>query len=253
MDLQLATRQEGTVAVVSASGEIDVFTAPDLDQHLAGLQDAGTQRFVIDLSGVAFLDSTGPGGGGMDPSRGHHGPDPQDLRHHGPRCRHADLRHDGCRTRGLRSSPRRRVYNVDSSTTIGNGVTMATATLTIPPQPEQVRTARLVTTAAARRCGVAEDRIDEIRLAVGEVIARSVLRQQRAGLVDPVVVDITDDGELFTVRVQDATAPDQSDEDGGMAMSVVEALAFECDIHPAGTGSLIRMAWPLAGDILDIE
>ena len=62
---------------------------------------------------------------------------------------------------------------------------MATATLTIPPQAEQVRTARLVTTAAARRCGVSEDRIDEIRLAVGEVIARSVLRQQRAGTARP--------------------------------------------------------------------
>ena len=91
---------------------------------------------------------------------------------------------------------------------------LATATLTIPPQAEQVRTARLVTTAAARRCGVSEDRIDEIRLAVGEVIARSVLRQQRAGLPDPVVVDITDDDELFTVRVQEATAPDFTDEDG---------------------------------------
>lgn len=130
---------------------------------------------------------------------------------------------------------------------------MATATLTIPPQPEQVRTARLVTTAAARRCGVSEDRIHEIRLAVGEVIARSVLRQQRAGLPDPVVVDITDDDELFTVRVQEATSPEFSDEDGGMALSVAEALAFECDVLPAGTGCLIRLAWPLAGDGMELE
>jgi hypothetical protein len=130
---------------------------------------------------------------------------------------------------------------------------MATATLTIPPQAEQVRTARLVTTAAARRCGVSEDRIDEIRLAVGEVIARSVLRQQRAGLPDPVVVDITDDDELFTVRVQEATAPEFTDDDGGLALSVAEALAFECEIHPAGTGCMIRMAWPLADDVLGIE
>jgi anti-sigma regulatory factor (Ser/Thr protein kinase) len=130
---------------------------------------------------------------------------------------------------------------------------MATATLTIPPQTEQVRTARLVTTAAARRCGVSEDRIDEIRLAVGEVIARSVLRQQRAGVEAPVVVDITDDDELFTVRVQDGADPGLRDEDGGLALSVAEALSFECDVMPAGLGSLIRMAWPLAGDPLDIE
>lgn len=122
---------------------------------------------------------------------------------------------------------------------------MATATLTIPPVAQQVRTARLVTTAAARRCGVSEDRIDEIRLAVGEVIARSVLRQQRAGLADPVVVAITDDDELFTVSIQEATAPDFSDDDGGLALSVAESLAFECDVLPAGTGCLIRLSWPL--------
>ena len=130
---------------------------------------------------------------------------------------------------------------------------MATATLTIPPLVEQVRTARLVTTAAARRCGVSEDRIDEIRLAVGEVIARSVLRQQRAGLPDPVVVDITDDNEVFTVRVQEATTLDFADEDGGLALSVAEALAFECEVHESGSGCQIRMAWPLADLLLEIE
>ncbi|MCU0301055.1 MAG: ATP-binding protein [Candidatus Nanopelagicales bacterium] len=130
---------------------------------------------------------------------------------------------------------------------------MATATLTIPPQAEQVRTARLVTTAAARRCGVSEDRIDEIRLAVGEVIARSVLRQQRAGLPNPVVVDITDDDELFTVRVQDAASPELDDEDGGLALSVAESLAFECDVQPAGSGCCIRLTWPLAESDLELE
>ena len=120
---------------------------------------------------------------------------------------------------------------------------MATATLTIPPQAEQVRTARLVTTAAARRCGVSEDRIDEIRLAVGEVIARSVLRQQRAGLPDPVVVDITDDDELFTVRVQEATGPRTSATTTvALALSVVArwpSSAIFAQLEPAA-----RSAWP---------
>lgn len=130
---------------------------------------------------------------------------------------------------------------------------MATAKLTIPPQTEQVRTARLVTTAAARRCGVAEDRIDEIRQAVGEVIARSVLRSQRAGVDRPVVVDITDDDELFTVSVVDQSDPSVPDEDAGMALAVAEALSFECEVRPDGFGSVIRMAWPLAGDTLEVE
>ena len=61
MDLQLSTRQEGGVAVVSAAGEIDVFTAPDLDAHLASLQSSGSTNLVVDLTRVAFLDSTGLG------------------------------------------------------------------------------------------------------------------------------------------------------------------------------------------------
>lgn len=130
---------------------------------------------------------------------------------------------------------------------------MATATLTIPPSAEQVRTARLVTTAAARRCGVSEDRIDEIRLAVGEVIARSVVRQRRAGLPDPVVIDITDDDELFTVCVQEATDPSIADDDGGLALSVARALAFECDIVPTSTGSQIRLVWPVAEDLFGAD
>ena len=61
MELQLATRHEGDVSVVSARGEVDVFTAPGLDTELDALIAAGNARLVVDLSEVAFLDSTGLG------------------------------------------------------------------------------------------------------------------------------------------------------------------------------------------------
>jgi anti-sigma B factor antagonist len=61
MELQLATRHEDDVCVVSAQGEVDVFTAPGLDTELDSLIAAGSPRLVVDLSGVAFLDSTGLG------------------------------------------------------------------------------------------------------------------------------------------------------------------------------------------------
>jgi anti-sigma B factor antagonist len=61
MELQLATRHEGDVAVVSAVGEVDVFSAPGLDSELDALIAAGAARLVVDLSEVAFLDSTGLG------------------------------------------------------------------------------------------------------------------------------------------------------------------------------------------------
>jgi anti-sigma B factor antagonist len=61
MDLQLEARHEGDVAVVSAAGEIDVFTAPTLDQALAAQLADGRSRLVVDLAEVSFLDSTGLG------------------------------------------------------------------------------------------------------------------------------------------------------------------------------------------------
>jgi anti-sigma B factor antagonist len=61
MDLQLATRREGDVTIVSAMGEVDVFTAPGLDSELDALVAEGSARLVIDLSEVSFLDSTGLG------------------------------------------------------------------------------------------------------------------------------------------------------------------------------------------------
>jgi anti-sigma B factor antagonist len=61
MELQLATRHEGDVAVVSALGEVDVFSAPGLDAELDAQIAAGNARLVVDLSEVVFLDSTGLG------------------------------------------------------------------------------------------------------------------------------------------------------------------------------------------------
>jgi len=61
MELELATRTEGDVSVVSVRGEVDVFTAPGLDTELDLLIAGGNPRLVVDLSGVAFLDSTGLG------------------------------------------------------------------------------------------------------------------------------------------------------------------------------------------------
>ena len=56
---------------------------------------------------------------------------------------------------------------------------MATVEVTFTPLPVHVRTARLVATAVARRSGVAESLLDEVRLAVGEACSRAVEAHQR--------------------------------------------------------------------------
>jgi anti-sigma B factor antagonist len=43
---------------VSVTGEMDIFTAPAVKKRLMHAVDAGATNLVVDLSGVAFIDST---------------------------------------------------------------------------------------------------------------------------------------------------------------------------------------------------
>jgi anti-sigma B factor antagonist len=47
--------------VVSVSGEIDLFTAPDFKQHVSAPIDAGVSHVVVDLSQTTFIDSSSLG------------------------------------------------------------------------------------------------------------------------------------------------------------------------------------------------
>jgi anti-sigma B factor antagonist len=51
----------GDCAVIRVTGEIDVFTAPQLRQHVVDLVENGTLHLIADLRAVDFLDSTGLG------------------------------------------------------------------------------------------------------------------------------------------------------------------------------------------------
>jgi anti-sigma B factor antagonist len=47
--------------VLDVRGEVDVYSAPALRDSLSGLLDAGPKAVIVDLTEVAFLDSTGLG------------------------------------------------------------------------------------------------------------------------------------------------------------------------------------------------
>lgn len=55
MDIQ--TRQEGKITVVSASGRIDAMTAPAFETSLTELIGGG--KLVLDLGGVEYISSAG--------------------------------------------------------------------------------------------------------------------------------------------------------------------------------------------------
>src|SRR5216683_398387 len=88
---------------------------------------------------------------------------------------------------------------------------MATVEVTFTPLPAHVRTARLVATAVARRSGVEEALLDEVRLAVGEACSRAVEAHRRHCPAEPIRIELTDRAGRFEVVVTDA-APVSDDE-----------------------------------------
>jgi anti-anti-sigma factor len=59
VDLDLTRRTEGDAAVVTASGELDVYTASRLRDLAIEITAEGPRAVVLDLDGVTFLDTTG--------------------------------------------------------------------------------------------------------------------------------------------------------------------------------------------------
>jgi anti-sigma regulatory factor (Ser/Thr protein kinase) len=150
---------------------------------------------------------------------------------------------------------------------------MATVEVTFPPLPAHVRTARLVATAVARRSGIDESLLDEVRLAVGEACSRAVEAHRKHCPGQPIRVALSDDGERFEVVVTDAAPADADGEapvaaaprggtgtgtargatagvDGvilqlpaSVGLAVITGLADDVHISPAGDGTSVAMSW----------
>ncbi|KXH80956.1 STAS domain-containing protein [Sporosarcina sp. HYO08] len=62
MNLQVQlVEEENSVQHFKIIGEIDVYTAPKLKEHLAAVEKAVGMQAELDLSEVAYMDSTGLG------------------------------------------------------------------------------------------------------------------------------------------------------------------------------------------------
>jgi serine/threonine-protein kinase RsbW len=139
---------------------------------------------------------------------------------------------------------------------------MATVELSFTALPVHVRTARLVATAVARRSGVDESLLDEVRLAVGEACSRAVEGHQLYCPAEPVRLALTDLAGRFEVEVTDTCAPEArwpgslggpgANGGGlgiapGLGIAVIEGLADDVEISETSAGTSIRMSWPSAG------
>lgn len=128
---------------------------------------------------------------------------------------------------------------------------MPTATIAIPPETQHVRVARMVAGAAARRGRVPEELIDDVRLAVGEAVARVVLRHGRAGVSQEVEIALRDDPESFEVEIVDLSPPDLSDDDDGLSVALTQSVVPQSWMSTTDGQQRIRLVWPLDDVLAD--
>jgi serine/threonine-protein kinase RsbW len=119
---------------------------------------------------------------------------------------------------------------------------MATVEVSFTPLPAHVRTARLVATAVARRSGVDESLLEEVRLAVGEACSRAVEAHRRDCPGEPVKIALTDMAGRFEVEVTDTGTPA-----AGFGLAVIAELADDVQVSETPAGTSIRMSWPSTG------
>jgi anti-sigma regulatory factor (Ser/Thr protein kinase) len=146
---------------------------------------------------------------------------------------------------------------------------MATVEVSFTPLPAHVRTARLVATAVARRSGVDEALLDEVRLAVGEACSRAVEAHRLHCPAEPVRLALTDSAGRFEVEVTDTGAtpgPPVSGEAAAgpapsgpeaeliqaglgpsLGLAVIAGLADDVQISETPGGVSIKMSWPATG------
>jgi serine/threonine-protein kinase RsbW len=129
---------------------------------------------------------------------------------------------------------------------------MATVELSFTPLPAHVRTARLVAAAVARRSGVDESLLDEVRLAVGEACSRAVEEHRLHCPTEPVRLALTELAGRFEVEVTDTSMQGNAAGGGapafppGFGIAVIAGLADDVQISETSAGTSIRMSWPSA-------
>ncbi|GGS62408.1 anti-sigma regulatory factor [Planobispora rosea] len=143
---------------------------------------------------------------------------------------------------------------------------MATVELTFSALPAHVRTARLLATAIARRTGVEESLLDEVRLAVGEACSRAVEAHRLHCPEEPIRIELCDDSGRFEVIVTDVAPSDELEQlperapfrfddplgqlpdtlVSGFGIAVIAGLADDVEVYPSQKGMRIRMSWPAA-------
>ena len=138
----------------------------------------------------------------------------------------------------------------------GNGETPQIQ-LEIPARPEYIALARLVVSSlASGRRALADDRIDDLKLAVSEACTNAIEAHAGLDLEDRVVLRWADADDRLEVQVEDrgegfdpqdlpqhppVTDPDRLNFERGLGIPLIRTLVDEVEFETSGAGTSVRL------------
>jgi serine/threonine-protein kinase RsbW len=148
--------------------------------------------------------------------------------------------------------------------------------LEIPARPEFVALARLVVSSlASTRRDLADERIDDLKVAVSEACTNAIEAHHSAPTEDSVVVRCIEHDDRLEIRIDDrgkgfdphalpehppVTDPDRLNFERGLGIPLIRTLVDEVNIDSSGTGTSVQLvmrcnpAVPVDEDIdLDLD
>ncbi len=146
--------------------------------------------------------------------------------------------------------------------------------LEIPARPEYVALARLVVSSlASTRRDLAEDRIDDLKLAVSEACTNAIEAHVATAKPDSVLIRCAEFGDRLEICVVDrgegfdpdslpehppVTDPERLNFERGLGIPLIKTLVDEVGIDSSGQGTQVRLVMhcgavdPVA-DLIDLE
>ena len=143
----------------------------------------------------------------------------------------------------------------------------ATVRLALPPEPRLLGTVRLVVGTVARKAGLDEEGIEDLKVAVSETCAVAVGDLNRAGPPDPIEIDLLDGADRFGVEVRDrvpagergaAADADSGVDDRELGLALIGALVDDLKTATTDDGGNRTSFWlrrgrPAAADGPDLD
>ena len=147
------------------------------------------------------------------------------------------------------------------------GPAPAIVRLAIPPEPRLLGTIRLVVGIVARKAGMGEEGVEDLKVAVSETCAVAVGDLNRAGRLDPIEIDLVESADRFGIEVRDRApapaAPAEGEiDDRELGLALVGALVDDLKTSTLQDGGNRTSFWlrrgpgtpssePARGSVLD--